>query len=316
LADGSASRSGGVSPEASADRDPGGARGQLVDTHLGEIVLARAVSAYRAALGPRLIAGYALGSLAHGGFSPLVSDVDLGLILDDPLRAKDRMTIRKVARSVKAGGSALDQRLSVFWGTPATLRGQRRGGRFPPLDRLDLLDYGRLLTGRDVRTAVARPDGTELLVAGAEFALGYLAAKGAGLPDRLRGWARLRPRDNALDEIRTPSRLVARGPRRVTKIVLFPVRFLFTAQTGRVGTNTLAAEHYLASAYAPAATLVTAALAWRREPPADDEATELLGRELIPLYVQYLDDHIVRLQAVNCRRLAGSFQRWRTRLLA
>ena len=316
LADRSVPRSGGVSPDASADRGAGGAGGQLVDTHLGEIVLARAVSAYRAALGSRLIAGYALGSLAHGGFSPLVSDVDLGLILDDPLRAKDRLTIRTVARSVKAGGSALDQRLSVFWGTPATLQGQRRGGRFPPLDRLDLLDYGRLLTGRDVRAAVARPGDTELLVAGAEFALGYLGAEGAGLPGRLRGWARLRPRDNALDEIRTPSRLVARGPRRVTKIVLFPVRFLFTAQTGRVGTNTLAAERYLASAYAPAATLVTAALAWRRERPADDEATELLSRELIPLYVQYLDDHIARLQAVNRYRLADSFRRWRTRLLA
>lgn len=39
----------------------------------GEAVLARAVSAYRAALGSRLIAAYALGSLAHGGFSSLVS---------------------------------------------------------------------------------------------------------------------------------------------------------------------------------------------------------------------------------------------------
>jgi hypothetical protein len=285
-----------------------------MDTYLGEVVLARAVAAYQAALGSRLVAGYALGSLAHGGFSPLVSDVDLGLILDDPLRARDRMTIRTVGRSVKAGGSALDQRLSVFWGTPATLAGRRPGGRFPPLDRLDLLDYGRLLTGRDVRAGVARPDGTELLVAGAEFALGYLGASAIGRPGRLR--ARSRPGDgNALEEIRTPSRLVARGPRRVTKIVLFPVRFLFTAETGRVGTNILAAEHYLASAYAPAAALVTAALAWRRAWPADDAATELLSRELIPLYIQYLEDHIARLQAVNCGQLAGSFQRWQARLV-
>jgi hypothetical protein len=300
-----------------ADRDPGGAGGQHGDTQTGEIVLARAVSAYQAALGSRLIAAYALGSLAHGGFSPLVSDVDLGLILDDPLRAKDGATIRGVARSVKAGGSALDQRLSVFWGTPVTVQGQRRGGRFPPLDRLDLIEYGRLLTGRDVRAVVARPDETELLVAGAEFALGYLGAKGAGLPDRLRGWVRLRRQDgSALNEIRAPSRLVARGPRRVTKIVLFPVRFLFTAETGRVGTNTLAAEHYLASDYAPAARLVTAALAWRRERPVDHEATELLSRELVPLYVQYLDDHIGRLRAIKCYRLVDGFQRWRARLLA
>jgi hypothetical protein len=98
--------------------------------------------------------------------------------------------------------------------------------------------------------------------------------------------------------------------------VLFPVRFLFTAETGQAGASSLAAGHYLASAYAPASTLVTAALAWRLEPPADDEATALLGRELIPLYVQYIDDHITRLHAVNRHRLADRFGRWRTRLLA
>lgn len=279
-------------------------------------MLARAVSAYRAALGSRLIAGYALGSLAHGGFSPLVSDVDLGLILQDPLKATDRVTIHKVARSVRAGGSALDERLSVFWGTPSTLRGQHHGGRFPPLDRLDLLDYGRLLTGQEARSNVAPPDRAELLVAGAEFALGYLGGA-RKLQERLRDWVRPWAQDdNVLNEIRTPSRLVSRGPGRLTKIVLFPVRFLFTAQTGQVGTNTLAANHYLGNAYAPATTLVTAALAWRLEPPADDEATALLGRELIPLYIHFIDDHITRLRAADRHRLADSFHRWRTRLLA
>ncbi|MGO8955769.1 MAG: hypothetical protein ACLQFR_00120 [Streptosporangiaceae bacterium] len=285
------------------------------DTHDGEAVLARAVSTYRAALGSRLIAGYALGSLAHGGFSPLVSDVDVGLVLQDPPRAKDNVTIHTVARSLRTGRSALDKRLSVFWGTPSTLQGQRRGGRFPPLDRLDLLDHGRLLTGEDARACVARPGQAELLVAGAEFALGYLGGtrKLPGrLRDRARRWA---DQSSALDEIRTPSRLVSLGPRRLTKIVLFPVRFLFTADTGQVGTNTLAAAHYLARADAPAATLVAAALAWRLEAPADDEATALLGRELVPLYIHYIDDHITRLRAVNQYRLADSFHRWRTRLL-
>jgi hypothetical protein len=301
---------------ASADPDPHGSPARQATADQGEAVLVRAVAAYRAALGSRLIAGYALGSLAHGGFSPLVSDVDLGLILDDPVRAKDRLTIRTVARSVRAGGSALDQRLSVFWGTPATLQGHRRGGRFPPLDRLDLLEYGRLLTGTDARSAVARPDRTELLVAGAEFALGYLGGA-ARLPDRLRQRALFRSRDDdVLTEIRTPARLVSAGPRRVTKIVLFPVRFLFTAQTGQVGTNTLAARHYLASPDAPATSLVAAALAWRLEPPADGEAAALLGRELVPLFVYYIDDHIARLRAVGQYRLADRFHRWRTRLLA
>jgi hypothetical protein len=39
----------------------------------GETVLAEAAAAHRAVLGDRLLAAYALGSLAHGGFSELVS---------------------------------------------------------------------------------------------------------------------------------------------------------------------------------------------------------------------------------------------------
>ena len=78
----------------------------------GHAILAEAVAAYQAALGPRLLAAYALGSLAHGGFSPLVSDVDLGLVLTDPPTSDDPERLRLVAESVKAGGSALHERLS------------------------------------------------------------------------------------------------------------------------------------------------------------------------------------------------------------
>jgi hypothetical protein len=289
----------------------------MTPTDQGEAVLAHAVTAYREALGSRLVAGYALGSLAHGGFSPLVSDVDLGLILADPLRVSDRLTIRRVAGAVKGGGPALHDRLSVFWGTPSTLAGQARGGRFPPLDRMDLLDYGRLLTGRDARDRVARPCPTELLVAGAGFALGSLGGP-PSLPDRLRCWARARTGgDGVLDEIRAPALLVSRGPRRLTKIVLFPVRFLFTAETGQVASNSLAAEHYLASADAPAAELVTEALGWRQRPPADPgAAAALVGRELIPLYLHFIDDHVARLAAVGRDDLADHYRRWRARLLA
>jgi hypothetical protein len=60
----------------------------------GETVLAEAAASYRNALGERLIAAYALGSLAHGGFSPLVSDIDLGLVVSDPARQEDAETIQ------------------------------------------------------------------------------------------------------------------------------------------------------------------------------------------------------------------------------
>ena len=146
--------------------------------------------------------------------------------------------------------------------------------------------------------------------------LGYLGGA-RNLPDRLRDWVGRRPRsDNGTNELRTPSRLVSRGTQRLTKVVLFPVRFLYTAETGQVGTNIAAVAHYLADPDAPASSLVRAALTWRLQPPADGEAIDLLSRELLSLYIYYIDDHITRLRAIHQVPLADSFNQWRARLLA
>jgi hypothetical protein len=124
---------------------------------VGERVLADAVRLAADMWGPRLIAAYALGSLAHGGFSVYVSDVDLGLVLSDPLQAQDAQAMEALAITVKSGGAPLADRLSIFWGSPATLAGEATSGRFPPLDRLDLMQYGRLLMGRTSGRAWPRP---------------------------------------------------------------------------------------------------------------------------------------------------------------
>jgi len=287
-----------------------------MDEAEAEAVLSGAVDVYRAALGERLVAAYALGSLAHGGYSPLVSDIDLGLIVEDPTRPEDPERIQAVADRERAKGSPLSGRLSVFWGTPSTLRGEQPGGRFPPLDRLDLIENGRLLAGTDARLDLSRPSAEELLVSGAEFALGSLAGARAGAEPRAAGPGSLRPvAEYAVREIRRPELLLARGVRRVTKTVLFPVRFLFTAATGDVGTNDAAAAWYLADPEAPAAMLVAAALSWRTGALDDDEAaTELLREQLVPLYMHYIDDNIRRLDAVGRAELVHAFEEWRRRL--
>ena len=284
----------------------------------GETVLAEAAEAYRVALGDRLVAAYALGSLAHGWFSPLVSDIDLGLILSDPLLPGDAETIQTLADVEKSKSSVLHQRLSVFWGTQSTLRGEKRGGRFPALDRLDLIENGRLLAGTDeARNRLSRPSVRELLVTGAEFALENLAGVRRQVAPPSRGLGSLRPtREDALEEIRSPDLLVAHGTRRLTKLVLFPVRFLFTAATGSVGTNDAAVAHYLKDRELPSTTLVAAALAWRTAPPTDLGATaELLREQIMPLYLHYIDDHITRLTSLGEADLASAFQEWRDRLL-
>lgn len=284
----------------------------------GFAVLREAVTRYRAVLGTRLVAAYALGSLAHGGFSPFVSDVDLGLVLADPIEPSDLPTIGAVAEAVKAGGTTLHERLSVFWGTSETLAGRAPGGRFPPLDRLDLLENGLLLDGTECREGLRGPGPDELLVEGAAFALDFL---GPGLEtgqSASSNLGSLTPAGNeVIEEIRRPEILLKQGIRHLTKIVLFPVRFLFTAATGRVGTNHGAVDYYLANPDAVAPALVAAGLHWRTVPPDDEPAAvALLERELRPLYLEYIDDHTSRLEDLGAGALAAAFTAWRRRLTA
>ena len=109
--------------------------------------------------------------------------------------------------------------------------------------------------------------------------------------------------------------MLARGVHPVTKLVLYPPRFLFTAETGRVGTNDASAAHHVAAAR-PGARLVASALAWRAAPPEDERAAAaLLDEELLPLYLYYVDDHVARLGALGEVELAAAFGAWRERLL-
>jgi predicted nucleotidyltransferase len=52
---------------------------------------------FKAKLGPALIEAYKIGSLAHGGFSHVYSDIDVGLILSCPNPSSDMD--RMIARS-------------------------------------------------------------------------------------------------------------------------------------------------------------------------------------------------------------------------
>jgi hypothetical protein len=123
--------------------------------------------------------------------------------------------------------------------------------------------------------------------------------------------------EDASAEILFPELLLGHGVRRTTKLVLFPVRFLYTAATGRVGTNDSAASRYLADEKAPGATLVAAALRWRTVPSTDESAaSELLREQLLPLYLHYIDDHIERLDSIRKAELARAFRKWRDRLVS
>lgn len=241
----------------------------------------------------RLVAAYALGSLAHGGFSA-ASDVDVAFVLGDPLLATDSESVSRLVASIKASRRPFADRLSVFWGSPDSLtRGE--GGRFPPLDRLDLIKYGRLLAGIDVRARLQPPSRKELVVAGAEFALSRLG------------------NEEVIAKIKNPESLARSDSKTLTKLILYPVRFMFTAETGDVGRNDAAVAHYVARAKGPAAELVRLALEWRNDapPPGDAAAARAISAGVLALYEGFLSDHEDRLRHYERQDLAQAFGKWR-----
>jgi hypothetical protein len=260
----------------------------------GRAVVDATAAAAAARLGSRLRSVYALGSLAHGGFCPLVSDVDVAIVLTG-LGDRDRAEVAALAAVIRRSGAPLAERLSVFWGTADSISGRIPGGRFPALDRLDLIRYGALIAGEDIRGALPEPSYAELVAGTAVFATGELAEA-----ERRR-------------EIADAGYTAALGPRPASKVALFPVRFLFTARTGLVGRNEAAVEHYLAQTPdGPAADLARAGMRWRtRWAPADREsAPRLLAAGAVPLYQEFAAEYAGLLRGMDRAALADELSRW------
>ncbi|WP_051833054.1 hypothetical protein [Streptomyces sp. NRRL S-646] len=267
---------------------------EALDAGSATRIAERCARLFRQALGSRLIAAYALGSLAHGGFAPAVSDIDLGLVLTDRHHDDDR-TIHRVTRDLQEKDGS-HQRLSVFWSSLAALRTNRDDGRFPAVDRLDLKNSGVLLLGKDVRQDVKQPGADTLLTDSVRFALEMLAT------------------GPVLAEFHNPARL-ANDIRRFTKAVLLPLRFLYTAATADPGSTDDAIRHHLAHSSPVAEELVRAATDARHGRPASAEhLTELLHAELVPLYLHYIDSCLPRLTPAD-GDLPQSLNHWRARLL-
>jgi hypothetical protein len=117
------------------------------------VYVARVAAYFKSALADSLVDAYQLGSLAHGGFSKIYSDIDVGLLLNcsDPPAAMPALIAEAKTLDAEYG-----KKLSVFWGNP-----EFSWGRLPVIDRLDLLDHGvSLLHG--VKPSFRRPTKDEI----------------------------------------------------------------------------------------------------------------------------------------------------------
>ncbi|TDT98050.1 hypothetical protein EDD99_6262 [Streptomyces sp. 846.5] len=267
---------------------------ETLDSGSATGIAERCANAFQQTFTDRLVAAYALGSLAHGGFAPAVSDIDLGLVLRN-CRQDDEQTIHRVTIDLHQTGGDY-QRLSVFWSSLPALRANQDDGRFPAVDRLDLKNSGILLLGTDVRRDVEQPDARVLLIDSIGFALEVLAA------------------GPVVADFHRPERLVS-DIRRFTKAVLLPVRFLYTAAHAVPGSTDDAIQYHLGQSPPAAAELVRAATRARHgQPDSAERLTELLHAELIPLYLYYIESCLMRLTPADSDLVQG-LTHWRSQLM-
>jgi hypothetical protein len=159
-------------------------------------------------LGERLIGIYLIGSLAHAGFSARYSDIDMALVAEDTLAPQD---LAHIFASAAALSVDLAPKLSLFW----TDR-HFSVGRFPPLDRVDLIDHGTPLIERQ-QVRPPRPTLDQIRA--------YLGA------DPLRHWSVQVEKLNALTELMSSNR------KTYLRALLYPARFTYSWTTGAMASN-------------------------------------------------------------------------------
>jgi hypothetical protein len=247
-------------PNGAADAEPG--------WRVARVACQRA----SAALGARLISVYAIGSLAHGGFAPAVSDIDIAVLVDHCDETVPPIIGAAVTSSQEQLGPGLADRVSIFYGDWQSFGAPPEAARLGAIDRLDLIENGVLMKGVDLRARNGvRPTRDELVAETADFLLYWEAQR------------------------REPDELIAAGARVLTKNVLFPVRFLYTHATGSAGANQDAVTWYRDQGGAHA-DLAQAALNWRTGDIETVVARALLQQHLDGLYAE-------------CRQAFGSFRR-------
>ncbi len=246
----------------------------------------------------RCVAVYIMGSLSRGGFSEYASDIDLGIILGSTDSVTD-LEINNLVETLRAKHVAIKNNVSVFWGSVETINGCESGGRYPPFDRLDLIEHATLLWGQDVRDQLNLPSQKDLEISCVEFALEKLAST------------------ERTQEFFDCQKIAIQGIVYVTKTILFPARFIYLLKSGVIAGNEASADYYVTNyLLGPDAILVNKGYQWRVHgfPERFDEVAECLQIGLVPLYVRFIDLYIDAMGKYGRDDLIQQLQDWKQKI--
>lgn len=237
---------------------------------------------------------YIMGSLARGGFSEIASDIDLGIILKGPLDGAGAK-IKDILSAAHKNFPSVKNNISVFWGSIESLNGVIEAGRYPPFDRLDLIDHALLLSGQDVRKMLARPTRKELEIASSTFSLSYLASQ------------------ERIEEFHNCHCIADKGVVYTTKTILFPARFIYLERTGEIAGNEQSSLYYENNFKGPDAELVKYGYHWRLNSLPEDLniVTQYLEKGLTLLYINYINIYIQRMEQYEENTIKNELIQWK-----
>lgn len=249
----------------------------------------------QAALNHRCMSIYIMGSLARGGFSEVASDIDIGIILDGEPQESDLSTIEEIQTNVVENHPQIRNSVSIFWGTIESINGAVDAGRYPPFDRLDLIDHALLLSGAEVRDQLIRPTQEELEIASAEFSIDYLGS------------------NERINEFLNCELITNKGVVYVTKTILFPARFIYLAKTGEIAGNDISYQYYINNFSGSDAELVDSGYQWRLSslPENLDSVTQKMSEGLIKLYHNFIDIYAERMDSYGQLKLRSNLIQWK-----
>ncbi len=245
--------------------------------------------------GDRCTAVYIMGSLARGGFSEIASDIDIGVIISGCIQDSDLIEIENIQSTSVKKHASVKNNVSIFWGNIESINGVVDAGRYPPFDRLDLIDHALLLSGVDIRDELIKPTKKELEIASADFALGYLGSS------------------ERINEFYNCDLISNKGTVYVTKTILFPARFIYLEKTGKIAGNDVSHQYYVDNFAGDDTELVRNGYQWRLNslPQELGIVTDLLNDGLIGLYHKFIDIYADRMGAHEQYELQSRLIEWK-----
>lgn len=270
---------------------------QTDDRQIQSLVSSLAASA-KSVFSGRRMSVFVMGSLARGGFSRTASDIDMGIVFDGPLSNSDGADIETLRLNCLSQHPLVANKLSIFWGSIESINGTVDGGRYPPFDRLDLIEYGLLIAGSDFRSRLLRPSRKELEVCGAEFAISKLGS------------------ETKIEEFNESRVLATKPSPYLAKIILFPARFIYLAATGLVASNEASRDYYIKHFSGPDAALVFLGYELRFDLVSrhTKEVENALYHGLVPLYRRFLQTYIARMEVYGESETLCQLEEWKRQL--